>query len=221
MDSEQAQLHQQAIAMLEQALQQKEQTIAALTDQALKLDARLEERLNFLVGKIAELKDSKDTRTRVARLKQEAIDGLGKSLENYRRMRRNLEIEQSRGFSYYSKEQGDQAAQFLDRKVEERLDQVQTLGSSLHQSEDYNKYVTTFQVDGDELAYRNVKNPDYYQNQRQTWQADRSREGVIFLLNREISELETKNNNLKQQMQWTANAAQRQELTNQFEANTA
>ena len=129
-------------AAIQAAIARQEAVISNLDAQMLVLDTGIEARVNLLVTQLAALKDSPDSGTKVVRTKREVIDMLRNSITFYR-TERAKKITDSRS-SASRQTTGDIARTVgnLDSRIEQRVDQVVTLSSSLMQNQDLASYET-------------------------------------------------------------------------------
>jgi predicted nucleic acid-binding Zn-ribbon protein len=85
-----------AVAQWEASLAAQEQRAGLLRDELKALDTRIEERIATIVGALRVIGDSKDSRTKVARMKEQTIEALKKNIGYYQNKRAALQEEMRR-----------------------------------------------------------------------------------------------------------------------------
>lgn len=165
----------------------REQRVGLLRDELKSLDSRIEDRVTALVAALQSIGDSKDTKTKVARMKRETIDGLRRTIDDYRQ-RRAAMIDQLRRPTWnLTAEQKQRVITFFDERIEKRVAQILALQKSLPAEKDYDRYKatgsgwwgTTYEV-----------NEDYRQNQRLTVQTNAQRDELTTALRSSLDRLD-------------------------------
>src|SRR5262249_552925 len=78
------------VAQLDAVVKAREQRTAFLRDELKAQDARIEARIDAIIDGLKSITDSKDSRTKVTRLKETTIDTLQKNIEYFRQKRAAL-----------------------------------------------------------------------------------------------------------------------------------
>ena len=182
----------ESVATLKEHIAQREARFEALKKDLLTLDARVEERIDHVVKTLSTLKDSNNSKTRVANLKEEVIDGLRRSITIYRQKR--MEI-----FQRQRKEQivpeAELAANIdtFDKRIGKRIGQIMELVKSLPGYEDVPKY----ENDGGSYAngwYEETTriSDEWRQNRRQSAKTDSERRELLAAINKAIDTNDTR-----------------------------
>ena len=153
-------------------MQAREQRAALLRDELKAQDARIE----AIVTALQSITDSKDSRTKVTRLKETTIGGLMKNLEYFRQKRRGIAV--------------------FDARLEQRVAQILALQKSFPTHRDYERYQAR---DGGDWGVTYSVNEDHRQNQRLTAHTNAQRDELTAGLRRNIERLEQQNRALKTQ----------------------
>jgi hypothetical protein len=157
-------------------LQAREQRVALLHDEITELNARLESRLDRIIDALAHVADSKNSRTKAARLNEDTIKSLTLNLDNYGRGRAALREELRLPALQLTAKQKQKILAALDARIEQRIAQILALLKSFpsHQGNDQ----------------------DFRQNQRMATHTDQMREKVIASLQQSMARLQKENRTL-------------------------
>lgn len=139
--AERAQRQQYGDALAAEAAKSQER-LDAISQQLRTLDGDIESRLDRIVRVLSSVKDSTDSKGRVRRSKEKAIEGLKKSIAFYARERdmRDQALVAPDANVAVSKEALAKDAKALDTRIEKRVDQISALAKSLTQNEEFNRY---------------------------------------------------------------------------------
>ncbi len=198
---------QEGVAILEQRSASRSARVNRLREQILELDAHIEESIGTILAQLEGTQDSKESRTKVTRTKQDVIAGLKNTIEYYAR-RRDQWKEQVRTASTPEKaEVQAKAVAVMDERINKRIDQIIKLSESFTVKEDHEKYIESstsggYGYGGDWGAWGGPtyeKNEDWSQNRRTTVRSDQERrhisealEASVEDLSRQIAALEAK-----------------------------
>ena len=179
-------------AQYEAALAAREQRTALLRDELKALDTRIEGRVGSIIGALQSVGDSKDSKTKVARMKEQTIEALKKNIGYYQTKRAALQEEMRRPTLRLTDEQKRKGIAVFDERIEKRVAEILAVQKSLpaHKDTGENRNGTTYAV-----------NEDHRQNQRVTAYTNSQRKEVEDGLRRSIARIEQQNRALK-----TANA---------------
>jgi hypothetical protein len=185
-------------AQWEAALTAREQRTALLRDELKALDTRIEGRIGTLIGALQSIGDSKDSRTKVARMKEQTIEALKKNIGYFQTKRAALQEELRRPTLRLTEEQKRKGLAVFDERIEKRVGEILAVQKSLPAHKDYERYRAT---GSDWTGTTYAMNEDYRQNQRLTAYTNSQRKEIEEGLRRSIARIEQQNRALK-----TANA---------------
>ncbi len=172
--------------------------IAALTKQIQALDNGIQNRVTKTVDELENLGDSKDSGTRVARIKEDVIDFLRKQITDYARRRAQLraELDNPQRVIPIATLNSDIAK--IDARIDQRIDQVVALGGSFAQHQDYDRYESTGSNWRGGTEYR--VNEDWKQNRKTTQKGSQQTGKLVNALDETIRRLEFSNRSLKSRL---------------------
>lgn len=194
-------------AGLKVALKARQHHADTLLNSLRATDKRVESRMENLVRALTSVADTKDSKTKVARIKEDTIDGLKKSIELYNRKREEIQEQIMRPTAKLFAEQKEQIRSALDSRIEKRIAQIVELEKSLPSHEDYEKY----KVVGGGVGFADstiLKNEDWEQNRRVTQHTDQVRKDLIEGLQKSIARLGEQDRRLRKQAQEQTAAAE-------------
>jgi hypothetical protein len=181
-------------AQWEAALAAREQRANLLRDEIKAIDSRMEARVKSLVDALKAIGDSKDSRTKVARMKEKTIEALKKSILYYQNKRATLIEEMRRPTLKLTEEQKKKGISVFDARMEKRVAQILELQKSLPTDKDYDRYTAT---GGGWYGTEYVMNEDYKQNLRVSSVTNTQRREIEAGLRKSIERLENQNRNLR------------------------
>jgi ABC-type phosphate transport system auxiliary subunit len=189
-------------AQLAAVVKAREQRTTLLRDELKAQDARIEARVDAIVNALQSIGDSKDSRTKVARMKEQTIDALKRNLDYFQRKRAALQEELRRPTLQLTEEQKRQGIGVFDARMEKRVAQILALQKSLPGHKDYDRYEATGTVGGrvsgrDWYGTTYGVNEDFRQNQRLTAVSNAQRKEVDAGLRKSIDRLDQQNRALK------------------------
>lgn len=129
----------QSVAILKENLIRREARFEALRKDLRTLDARVEEQIDHIVKTLSSVVDSKDSRTRVANIKEDVIQSLVRTMGVYRQ-KRMMVYERLRTNPDAPKEQSEQELKVFDERIGKRIGQVMELARSFPGHRDVEKY---------------------------------------------------------------------------------
>ena len=183
-------------AQWEAALKIREQRAAVLRDEVKAIDTRIEGRVDGITEALRAIGDSKDTRTKVARMKRDTIDRLQKSMDYYRQKRAAMQEDLRRPTWHLTEEQKRTVIAKFDERIEKRVAQIVALQKSLPVEKDYDRYKAT---GSNWLGTTYEVNEDHRQNQRLTSHTNAQRDEVVAGLRASIARIEQQSRALKAQ----------------------
>jgi len=180
----------------EAALKIREQRVAFVRDEMKVIDTRIEGRVEAITEALRSISDSKDTRTKVARVKRDTIDRLQKTIEYYRQKRSVMLEELRRPTVNLTEKQKRTVIAKFDERIEKRVAQILALQKSLPAEKDFDRYKNT----GSHWSGTTYEvNEDFRQNQRLTSHTNAQRDETVTALRTGIARIEQQNRTLKTQ----------------------
>lgn len=181
-------------ATAQAALAAREQRAALLRDELKALDDRIETRIDALVAALSAIGDSKDSCTKVARMKERTIGSLKNTIAYYQTKRAAMQEELRRPTLRLTDEQKRRAIAVFDARIEKRVAQILALQKSLPTAKEYDRYEAT----GSTWAgTQYTRNDDYDQNRRVTAVTNSQRREIEEGLRHSIARLEQQNRSLR------------------------
>lgn len=194
---------------LKAAIKIRQDRVKLLKDEIKQTDSRIESRLDLLVNTLKSITDSKDSRTKVARMKEETGKALVKSIQYYDQKRAALREEMRNPRLQLTPEEKTKMIAAFDARIEKRTNQILELNKSMPTSKEYERYNTV--SNGWDTQY--VRNKDYEQNRRMTSHSDTQRDAILKQLDTSIARLDRQSRTLKTQLSATTDPEQRKLLT--------
>jgi hypothetical protein len=176
-------------------------------------DDRIEATVDKILETLRLVGDSKDSRTKVARMKEQTIDGLQKNITFYQQKRAQLQEEMRRPSLHLTPEEKQRAIAKFDSRIEKRVQQVLVLTKSLPGHKDYERYTAT---DGGWWGPTYVQNENYKQNKRLTTHTNTQRAEIAKELQRSIDKIDSQIRTLHSQFVATSNEAHRKMLMDEI-----
>jgi hypothetical protein len=183
-------------AVLKAQLDAREKRAALLLDELRGSDDRIEATVDRVIDALRLIGDSKDSRTQMARLKVQTIDGLQKNIAFYQQKRAALQEELRRPTLHLTPEEKQRAIAKFDARIEKRVQQILALTKSLPTHKDYERYTA---VDGGDWGSTFIQNEDYKQNKRLTAHTNAQRTEVVEELQNSVDRLDRQIRNLQSQ----------------------
>ena len=182
-----------SVVTLESHISQREQRLGELAPDIVKLDARIEKRVDELVKMLASLKDSQESKTRISKLKQETMDGLRRGIDLYVSKRKEVR-EKART--------GDEAALGdlgkFDQRISTRVDQIVELSKSFPAHEDVDKYQSEGNSYWNGYYYENSRvSEEWKQGRRDATQTKMQRDEIATAIRETIERLDQRRRTLK------------------------
>lgn len=133
----------ESVVNLEMHIEQREQRISDLGEDILRMDDRLEERIDKVLETVGRYKDSNQSRTRVAQLKAEVIVGLKKTVEYYKGRQREVHEKLRQDNPDIPRETLQSDFDRFEKRIEKRVDQILKLSNTFTDPKELNKYEKT------------------------------------------------------------------------------
>lgn len=176
----------QAVENLKQHIAQREARFDMLKEDLLALDARVEQQIERIVKDLASLKDSQDSKTKVAQIKGDVIEALVRNIWIYRQKRVDV-FERMRKESTVPKEELEKTLKTFDERIGKRIDQVMALAKSFPGHQNVNKYESYGSSYANGWFQENTRVSDEWkQNRRATTAAKGARQDVLQELDKAL-----------------------------------
>jgi hypothetical protein len=182
-----------AAASPDAAVAAREQRVALLRDEILAADKSIEDRVDVLVGALQSIGDSKDSRTKVARMKEDTMDALKRNIDYIARKRDALVQEMRQPTMGLTQDQMKRGVAFFNDRIDKRISQITAIQKSLPTHKDYDRYKATGNT---WYGTTYAVNEDYMQNQRLTTYTNSARKGIEDGLRASIDRLDRQKRSL-------------------------
>ena len=191
----------------------RQQRVDLLRDEIKQTDSRIEARLDVIIETLKSITDSKDSQTKVARMKEDTGKQLMKTINYYDQKRAVLREELRIPRLQLTAEEKRKMIDAFDARIEKRAQQILALNKSMPAHKDYDRYKTS----GDNWSgYTQYRNEDYDQNRRMTSHDNTQRDAIIKQLDASIARLDRQARSLKTQLAATADPVQRATLAGEL-----
>lgn len=128
-----------SVETLQQHIAQREQRFEEFRKDLRVLDERVEKQIDFVVKTLSAIKDSQDSKTRVANVKEDVMQSLVRNMKYIRQKRADV-FERLRRDPAAPQAQLEKQLAVLDERVNKRLEQVMELAESFPGHKDVSKY---------------------------------------------------------------------------------
>jgi hypothetical protein len=128
-----------SVVQLEKNIEARKERLQELVSDIKTLDDRTEKKIDKIVETLKGLEDSQSSKTRITRLKGEAIGGLKNSITAYNTERRKI-FERIRKDNTAASDALSEYIDQLDTRIQKRADQIMELAKSMPPSADVEKY---------------------------------------------------------------------------------
>jgi len=187
----------------------RQQRVDLLRNEIKQIDSRLETRLDVIVDTLKTVSDSKDSKTKVARMKEETGKRLVKTIEYYNQKRAALKEEMRNPRLSLTAEEKRAMIAVFDERIEKRTRQVLALNKSMPPHEEHERYRTT---GGGWWGTEYERNEEYDQNRRITSHSNKQRDAIVKQFDVSIARLDQQARSLKTQISQTKDTLQQQTL---------
>ena len=130
-----------SIPSIESHIKERRDRLEEIGEDVLRLDDRLEGKVDNIVNKLSSLKDSESSRRRVSQMKMQAMEELVENAKEYQSKRAELIRELQKNKPSQPKDYVEGDLKMVDDRVEKRVTQVLLLSKSFSQEKDVEKYV--------------------------------------------------------------------------------
>lgn len=187
------QARKESVANLETHIAQREERLAEWGRDIVEIDARIEKQVADLVKMIAGLRDSKDSRTAVSKLKKDAIDGLQRGIDLYIRKRKEVRELVRTGQDDALGDLGK-----FDKRIITRVDQIAEITKSIPTHQDVDKYKSDGGSYWNGYYTENTRvSEDWKQNRRDSGQSAVQKKETQNTLRKGLERLDQRRRTLK------------------------
>ena len=157
----------QSIVELEEHIADRVQRMHELAEDITRLDQRVEGRIDKIVAKLKTMADSDESQVRVAQTKEQAIEGLRKTVDYYVRKRDGLAEALRTGKTGLSRDDVTSDKAVFDERIDKRIGQIIGLSRSFTEHKELKKYTET-QHSGWGWNWSNTKISDEWRHNRKS-----------------------------------------------------
>ncbi|WP_395744677.1 hypothetical protein [Prosthecobacter sp.] len=184
----------QAQAILRARLAGQSQRAALLGVEIHNADQRIESRFGDLITTLQTVSDSKNSQTKVTRMKEETIASLQQAITYYQQKRAWLQEQMVRPTFNLTQTQKQSISNDFEERIEKRVKQIVELYKTFPKHEDFERYKA---VGHNWLGgVRYVDSEDYRENLRLTSQADTMRKKLVKDMQASIDQLDRESSTL-------------------------
>jgi hypothetical protein len=211
--------NERALALTERRAAMLEADLQKLRDQMLRLDESIERRVQELLTELEGIKDSKESKTRIANLKEDVMLTLKNSLDVYRRERDKRIAALNAAYAPVADKDLQTDVDKLKERGEQRVEQIVQLAKTLTKDEGFEKYdyYNDENLLGDTVQRR--KNEDWKQNRRESSKTAQDQGKILDALQKNIAELQQQGQRLETSRASAATDEERALLDEQIQAN--
>jgi len=196
----------------------RQQRVDLLRDEIKQTDAHIESSLDTIIETLTSITDSKDSRTKVARMKEDTMKRLLRTIEYYDQKRAAFRQELRNPQTVAAEEEKRKVIAVFDARIEKRTQQILALNKSMPAHRDYERYKAT---GGGWYGTDYRRNEDFEQNERMTSHSNTQRDAIVKQLDASIARLDRLGRELRSQLAATTDPVQRKERTAEIEKNDA
>jgi len=213
-----AQVSPPTAAQLKSSIAIRQQRVDLLRDEIKQTDASIESRLDTVIATLTSITDSKDSRTKIARMKEETMKRLLKTIEYYAQKRAVFREDLRNPQTVASAEEKRKVIAAFDARIEKRTQQILALNKSMPAHQDYERYTAT---GGGWYGTDYRRNEDFEQNERMTSHNNAQRDTIVKQLDASIARLDRLGRALRSQLAATTDPAQQKERSAEIAQNDA
>jgi hypothetical protein len=196
----------------------RQQRVDLLRDELKQTDARIESRLDLIIETLTSIGDSKDSRRKVARMKEDTMKRLLKTIEFYDQKRALMRPELRNPKTWLTQEEKKTIVAMFDVRIEKRTRQILALNKSMPTHEDYERHKA---ADGALSRTENERNQDFEQNRRLTSHTKAQRDALVKQLDSSLVFLDRLGGALRSQLAATTDPTQQKEREVEIAKNDA
>lgn len=205
--AEEMEARRQSVVTLEKHIGQRKERLADIAADIRTLDGRVEDGVADIVGMVSQIKDSPDSRVRVATVKADVITGLRKTIEYYDHNRDLIKEQLRTGKTDLPEETLKKDLAIFDERIGTRVKQIAELAKSFPDPQELEKYVVTAESTwaGGWLGWgwggeATEISEDWKQNRRDTRHTEKATDGLREGLQQAIAKLDQRNAYLREKL---------------------
>ncbi|MDF1851552.1 MAG: hypothetical protein P1U85_12010 [Verrucomicrobiales bacterium] len=203
----------QSVVTLEQHIEQREQRLEHLADDIRTIDGRVEKGIADIVTMVSSIRDSKDSKLRVAKLKGDIVSRLRKTIEFYETQRNGIREQLRKEETAIPRETLNADLKRFNERIEKRVEQIEKIAASFPEPKDLEKYVVTDTYSWGWMTYQNQKiSEEWKQNRRDSKQTDSMQKKFLEGLEESIEHLKQRNAYLAEKLKGTSITPAEREL---------
>jgi len=203
----------QSVVTLEQHIEQREQRLEHLADDIRTIDGRVEKGIADIVTMVSSIRDSKDSKLRVAKLKGDIVSRLRKTIEFYETQRNDIREQLRKEETAIPRETLNADLKRFNERIEKRVEQIEKIAASFPEPKDLEKYVVTDTYSWGWMTYQNQKiSEEWKQNRRDSKQTDSMQKKFLEGLEESIEHLKQRNAYLAEKLKGTSITPAEREL---------
>ena len=187
----------QSVVTIKQHLEMREERLAEVRAEIRERSQATDKKISRIVDLLAGLKDSQSSKRRVSEVKSEAVSGLVRMLEVYKR-ERNAIAQKIRSDGSAPADELLKDMQIIDQLTEKRVGQIVELIKSIPGGKDVEKYETTGSWEYNGVYYENSRiSEEWRQDRRDRIQSEKQRKEAQNALRTAIDDLERRRDSLQ------------------------
>ena len=189
------------VKQMQDYLKTREDSAAHLVNDIVELDRSLKNSVNDVLQQLSSVTDSENSKTKVARIKRDVIDRIGKAAKYYANERAKLdEALRTTSNTFRREDLYKERAQF-DTRIDGMVNAVMKLAASMDTHQDFEEYLyENNDTWGWGWSGSVRKNPEFEQNRRATTQTDTARKDIDKVVQQSKDRLETRKADLESQL---------------------
>ena len=196
----------------------RQQRVDLIRDEIKQSDARIESRLDMIINTLKTVSDSKDSRTKVARMKEDTGKKLVKTVTYYDQKRAALKEELRAPRLQLTEDEKRKMIAIFDARIEKRTRQILDLNKSMPTHQDHERYRA---VGSGWYGTEYERNQEFEQNRRMTSHSNTQRDAIVKQLDASIARLDRQSRTMKGQIAATSDPLQRKTLNDELAKNDA
>ena len=190
----------QSVVTLKQHLAMREERLSEVAAEIRERGEATDKKIGRIVDMLTNMKDSQSSKRRVSEIKGEAIAGLKRMLDVYKR-ERNAIVEKVRSDDSAPAKALMKDMDTIDKLAEKRVGQIVELVKSMPGGEDVSKYEQDGSYEYNGVAYENSRiSEEWRQNRRDKVESEKQRGEAQEALKKAIGDLERRRDTLKSQL---------------------
>jgi hypothetical protein len=199
-DTTDLEARRESVVTLKQHLAMREERLAEVAAEIRERGEATDKKIGRIVDMLANTKDSQSSKRRVSEIKGEAIAGLKRMLDVYKRERNGI-VQKLRSDQSAPAEALMKDMDTIDKLAEKRVGQIVDLVKSMPGGEDVSKYEQDGSYEYNGVAYENSRiSEEWRQNRRDKVESEKERGEAQEALKNAIADLERRRDTLKSQL---------------------